>query len=153
MKQVFHSAHDRQEFSVRAQLSLFARFAHLRQLAHLRRLAMLALVTAGILMIGSPAWAIDADAQPLDLDAAGFDLRLDDVPERLGGAIQSQSDDVASAFVRPELDTLASLDRQAAPKALDPKSLGSQYREYGFSIRRAGIRWRFSLVESAGERS
>ncbi len=119
----------------------------------MKQVPIAALVAAGILMIGSPAWGVALGTQPWGMDAPAFDLNLEEALERVGGAIKSLGDDVADALVRIELDSPVSLARQAAPKALDPKPFGSEFREYGFSVRRAGIRWRFSLVESAGERS
>lgn len=132
------STHNRQESAARAQRSLLACVAHL---------PISALVTAGILMVGSPAWGVTLDARPSG--EARFGLNLKAALERVDGA-KSPGGDVA-ALVRLELDSLLLLDRQVARKALDPRSLSSETREHGFSLHRAGIRWRFSLVESAGE--
>ena len=152
MKPTSHSTGDRRETGAPFGRLLLARFVR-------QNLALPAVIAAGTLMIGSPAWGLGFGAQTLELplhSQARFDLKLGEALERMGAAIKSPGDDVVRTFVRPHLDSLDSLvplEREAAPKAWDPAPASSEYREYGFSRSHAGIRWRLSLVESLGARS
>ncbi len=124
--------------------------------AHLPTAGLLAF--AGLLMIVPPAAGVVPGAQPSDLEV-GFDVSVDGTDRGAGGAVASygtsgvgalEPDGAAEGFSRLRLDPLASLDPTAAPLALTPKLTLTPPREYGFTKSRAGIRWRFSLVEGAG---
>ncbi len=123
------------------------------QRAHLPTAGLLAF--AGLLMVVPPAAGVVPGAQPSDLEV-GFDVSVDGTDR---GAVASygtsgvgalEPDGAAEGFSRLRLDPLASLDPTAAPLALTPKLTLTPPREYGFTKSRAGIRWRFSLVEGAG---
>ena len=155
MKQVFRSTDERQGSCSRVQRQVLARFA---RRAHLLTAAFVAF--AGILMIVPPASGTVLGARPSEREA-GFDLS-----QAIRGAdwaINSYGNSAAVAidpaglakkgFLRLRLDSLVSLVPRTAPKTLDLGPLSGPHKEYGFSRSLASIRWRFSLVEGAGERS
>ncbi len=157
MNQVFRSTDERQGSCSRVRRQVLARFA---RRAHLPTGAFVAF--AGILMIVPPASGAVLGARPSEREA-GLDLSPDEAIRGADWAINSYGNSAAVAidpaglakkgFLKLRLDSLVSLVPRTAPKALDPGPLAGPHKEYGFSRSRAGIRWRFSLVESAGERS
>ena len=137
---------------------LSARQALRTLLTHLPTTGLLAF--ASLLMIVSPAAGGVLGAQPAALEA-GFDVSVDRANPGAGGAVANYGNSGAGALdlggaVEEELSRLRlaplSFVPGTAPKSLDLKWTVSPPTEYGFSRSRAGIQWRFALVEGAGER-